>query len=326
MAGFLDIMSGEHGQIRPIFVVGAARSGTHLLANLLQRNLPKLAYVSEINHVWLSMCPQLTHDQVTPELLDTQELEMLRDKIVKTAGGDTIWLEKTAANVLRPKLIHRLFPEARIIHIIRDGRDVALSLRRKAAGDLRKITRVEAEKKHRCKDVVKAIGESVWHKIKSGLSLRMLIHRLPRYINSVLAIAGFKKESYWGPRFPGYENYMKTVSHLELYARQWKFSYSTMREYAAVHPDLNYIELRFEDLIRSPAMETVKILEFLGCGNPSSLDLDLIQSVTKRTWREILSSEEKACIADAIESDLIELGYPETHDRHRSGSPPDGDE
>jgi hypothetical protein len=44
--------------------------------------------------------------------------------------GKSRWGDKTPANLPEMEMIQRLLPEARFIHMIRDGRDVALSLRK----------------------------------------------------------------------------------------------------------------------------------------------------------------------------------------------------
>jgi hypothetical protein len=42
--------------------------------------------------------------------------------------GKTRWMEKTPRSVIYMKDLHRLFPDAQFLHIIRDGRDVAVSI------------------------------------------------------------------------------------------------------------------------------------------------------------------------------------------------------
>ncbi|MBS0642729.1 MAG: sulfotransferase [Proteobacteria bacterium] len=44
--------------------------------------------------------------------------------------GKPVWLEKTPRNVGRFRFVRRHFPNAKLVHIVRDGRDVVCSLRR----------------------------------------------------------------------------------------------------------------------------------------------------------------------------------------------------
>ncbi len=45
-------------------------------------------------------------------------------------SGKPVWAEKTPSNVLRFGFVRRRFPRAKLVHVIRDGRDVVCSLRR----------------------------------------------------------------------------------------------------------------------------------------------------------------------------------------------------
>lgn len=47
-------------------------------------------------------------------------------------AGKRIWADKTPENIRRLSFLWRHFPAARLIHVIRDGRDVACSLRRQS--------------------------------------------------------------------------------------------------------------------------------------------------------------------------------------------------
>lgn len=58
-----------------------------------------------------------------------------------SASGKRVWAEKTPENVRRFDQIARQFPRARFVHVVRDGRDVACSLRRARWMKLEKITR-----------------------------------------------------------------------------------------------------------------------------------------------------------------------------------------
>src|SRR5690349_7192507 len=138
MAGFLDA---------PVFIVGATRSGTTMLALMLGHH-PEFAYASEIAWVWdgmvsaqaskladyhawlltqrafrfhaLRIDPTLGFRELTRDLL-----EQLRDR----CAGDP---SRSKAAVVTQ--VHRhyeqallTYPRARFVHIVRDGRDVCAS-------------------------------------------------------------------------------------------------------------------------------------------------------------------------------------------------------
>lgn len=137
----------------PVFIVGCGRSGTSLLRNLLRAH-PRLAFPGESHFIpafyqaygdpassreacrlarillslwwirkWgLSITPESFEDcrsyrSVVSRLFDTYARQEHKER----------WGDKTPSYVLHvPTLLH-LFPGCQIIHIYRDGRDVALS-------------------------------------------------------------------------------------------------------------------------------------------------------------------------------------------------------
>jgi hypothetical protein len=145
------------------FVVGVGRSGTTLLRMMLDAH-PQLAIPPETHFV-----PRLIGAaeawRVTPErLLDVvvndphrrwgdfgiseeEYLERLREiprvnqadpvraffRLYAEKVGKQRWGDKTPGYLSRMRRIKRTLPEARLVHVIRDGRDVALSWNRRLA-------------------------------------------------------------------------------------------------------------------------------------------------------------------------------------------------
>lgn len=107
---------------RPVFIVGCGHSGTTLMAALLGRhaNLYLIPYETEIFYLNNSG-PQIT--------------EFFKEKIGEASGKRL--LEKTPRHVHRIGRIFRFFPNGRIVAMVRDGRDVACSIR-KRKGSLEK--------------------------------------------------------------------------------------------------------------------------------------------------------------------------------------------
>ena len=139
-----------------VFVVGCPRSGTTLLQRMLD-NHPQLAVANDTHFITRAAKRVLRKDPqplLTPELLDAvisyrrfyrmglDETEVMRaaeeypayaefvSRLYTLRGlikGKPLSGEKTPDYCRQIPVLHRLFPVARFVHIIRDGRNTALS-------------------------------------------------------------------------------------------------------------------------------------------------------------------------------------------------------
>src|SRR6266581_1773996 len=142
----------------PVFIVGCPRSGTSFLYHLLlsaggfaefhtQMNVfdvlePIFGDLSIANHRQAMMREWLRSKAFAVSGLDVKEIEasvmaecrdgsdflrIVMGEIARKQNVDC-WIDSTPTNIPHMLRIARDFPEARFIHIIRDARDVALSL------------------------------------------------------------------------------------------------------------------------------------------------------------------------------------------------------
>jgi hypothetical protein len=146
----------DAGREPAVFVVGMNRSGTTLLRMMLDAH-PRLTIPPE-THFVPDLIKAVREPGATPEdalaamksarewgdfgFSDEEMLARLRalPKLKPGAAvrtfydaymaeqGKPRWGEKTPTYVQKMKLIQRALPEARFVHVIRDGRDVALSV------------------------------------------------------------------------------------------------------------------------------------------------------------------------------------------------------
>ncbi len=116
--------NGIPRQRRPVFIVGMLRSGTTLLEQLLDRH-PLVCARGELNfmaHAWKFW----QHNPASPAL--AHELaEQLWKHLRQDGPEDLCYIDKNPLNFRFLPLLAALLPEARILHLRRDGRDSCLS-------------------------------------------------------------------------------------------------------------------------------------------------------------------------------------------------------
>lgn len=110
----------------PIFVVGAPRSGTTLVAELLGRS-------GEVrNRGELDWLPHLAEEVARAPRVDVGLLDRVAAVYLarlRQGEPDVHWfIDKQPLNFLHVDLIASLFPQARIVHCRRNARDTALSI------------------------------------------------------------------------------------------------------------------------------------------------------------------------------------------------------
>jgi len=120
---------------RPVFVVAMPRSGSTLLFDLLRAHEGVRAWENEAYPPWAAVDPNVSTgprgDAFDPDALDDgawRRAEWSLHEGVMRSGwrekhGRVRYrlVEKTPANVLRVRALHRMFPDALFIHLVRDA-------------------------------------------------------------------------------------------------------------------------------------------------------------------------------------------------------------
>ena len=117
----------------PVFLVGFPRSGTTLLDQVLSAH-PRIEVIEEkellleVRKRWISRenFPRLTA-MTGEEIREARRLYRQARAAAQTDPEATVIVDKLPLNTMYLPLIHRLFPDARILFSLRDPRDVALS-------------------------------------------------------------------------------------------------------------------------------------------------------------------------------------------------------
>jgi hypothetical protein len=147
---------------QPVFVIGNPRSGTSLLRLMLTSHPlvvipPEAGFAVWLHDKYASWSPEDGHRAFVEDLLATRKFEFwnldefeLKESLDgqkpedyaglvaavykcyagKVKAGASVWGDKNNSYVREVDCLRVLFPNARFIHIVRDGRNVAVSYRR----------------------------------------------------------------------------------------------------------------------------------------------------------------------------------------------------
>ena len=116
----------------PVFIIGAARSGTKFLRDVLAAS-PEVACVPyDINYVWRYKNENYSHDALAVDSVTEKVTASIRRNISSLSGVkiNQILVEKTVSNSLRVPFVATVCPNAHFVHLVRDGRAVTESAMR----------------------------------------------------------------------------------------------------------------------------------------------------------------------------------------------------
>ncbi|MCK8604354.1 sulfotransferase family protein [Desulfoferrobacter suflitae] len=280
----------------PVIIIGAGRSGTNMLRDVLTR-LPGCVTwpCDEINYIWRHGNRDHPTDEFTPQMASLPVKSFIRrsfDSLHESYGGTHV-IEKTCANSLRVGFVREVLPDAYFIHLVRDGRDVVVSaaIRWTAPLDLPYVVK---------KARFVPLSDMPFY------ASRYLINHAGRILN------GEKRLSFWGPRFIGLEDMLGSKSLLEICAHQWARCVTRAGDaFPGISPE-RILELRYEDFVAEPFNLTSQITDFLSIRCDSDLVRYAVSSVSQKSvgnWRRQLSKQAITKIAPILNPVLKKYHY-----------------
>jgi hypothetical protein len=288
----VGISAGAARISEPIIVIGAPRSGTTLLTKVLEAH-PDVAVSLEPRLVWRygndRRSDELRPQHATPRVVDHVHRSfaaLLRDR------GAARLVEKTPANAVRPRFIDAVFPDARYVHITRNGWAAVPSMRtfweRRATGfDTRQVGKLQ-----------RRLREA--HPSQLPFYVAELTRRLSRSLGGHVPL--------YGPRLAGLQAVADELGRLEAAALQWRTCVEQTAAFGRALPAGRYLEVHLEDLDSERVEE---IMSFCGLRAASSVR-DRFQELYRpqaARRRASLSDEERAVLAPYVLAANTWLGY-----------------
>ena len=222
-------------------------------------------------------------------------------------SGARIILEQSPEESLKLPLIKAALPNARFIHLVRDGYDCIASIMR------------EWEKRQQL--VAKNNPLEFVGKVAGTLSRQPYWHFRLLQLRFELSESGMFKpwrwknkskwqgKSGWGVRIPGWQDILADEGQLTLNARQWTEAVSSVRQELAETPSAQWKEIRYEDLVTNPEKELAGLVEWMNV-KPAPVRADRISANSIGRGRKKLTDLEVSHINPIIKPLMDELGYP----------------
>ncbi len=278
---------------QPLLVIGAARSGTKMVRDLIAKHpaVDKVTY--DINYVWRLGNESIPHDELSPETLNPRIRQRIHNHFERYSSGASFLIEKTVSNCLRVPYVNAVFPGASFIHLVRDGRDVVESAYRKWT------------------------APPDWHYIWKKVRMFPLMEA-PGYALSY-AIDTFRKivvrddddQSTWGPRYEGIDEDVASKDLLEVCAIQWACCVEkAVGDLSNLSGD-RVLTMRYEDFVRCPREHLEEIARFIGLPPHPYLDLSLemVSQDNIGKGHRKLDEEQETLIMPHLEGALSLLEY-----------------
>lgn len=279
-----------------VILISAGRSGSKYVRDLLAASRSCAVVPFDINHIWRHGNEHRSDDVLDAASIDSRHIQWIRDKVLGLAargGSDRprIVVEKTVSNSLRVPFVRAIFPEAKLVHLIRDGRAAAESARR------------------------------VWNERPSWSyafgKLRYLhiggFPYLVKYAANQLRTGDRQRSTRtWGPRYPGMETDLQSRPLLEVCGRQWLECLRRAESGLGQASSGSVMTIRYEDVVAAPGT-IAALCEFAGIQDRERVEavwrLQTDRSNVSK-WQGGLTPDEAASLTALMRPDLGRLGYP----------------
>lgn len=280
---------------QPVAIIGAPRSGTNMLRDVLTR-LPDVGTwpCDEINYIWRHGNVRYSSDEFPAELARPEVKNYVRRQFGKLAKSRNLnyVVEKTCANSLRVEFVNKILPDAKYVYIVRDGRDVVSS----------------AMKRWKAELDLGYIMQKVRYVPVSDLpfyGLNYLGNRVYRLLSKESRLA------YWGPRLTDMDSILADHDLAGVCAIQWRECVNHSDNAFSRISSERVHKLSYEQFVANPACEVERLCDFLGISFPEDGREKIIGSISRTSVGKGADElgHQLAKVAPLMETALRHHGY-----------------
>lgn len=290
------------------FIVGSPRSGTTVLAQVLDRH-SSIAQFYEPYFLWEWKTGPGEDDRIPKTAANDEVKSFLRREFerYRVRSGCQVLIEKTPVNSFRIPFIREVFPEARWIHLLRDGRDATVSIHREWT---RRAEMVSSRDPLRILRLARSmvVRQPYWRNRLQALAFELHNRRSLRP-SALMNKAKWHGTVGWGPRFPGWYDALQDVADVvEFNALQWRRCVEAVEDGLADVPEDRRLQIHYENLVAQPESTLEMIQRFLGIEPIHGLG-DELEARSVGQWEIALSDAQKERVGDRLDDKLQALGY-----------------
>ena len=272
-------MNKSISDLQPVFLIGAGRSGTKFLRSVLAESDEVATIPYDVGYVWRYGNESHPDDELTVDMLTPQIKKYIHKTLpkladVKSIGKSRFLLEKSVPNTLRVNYLYKIYPNAKFIHLVRDGRAVTESAMR------------------------------LWQTPPEKGYLFKKLHYFPLsnyryaywYLLNVIKgkLKGGRGQQIWGPRYSGIYEDLENASLSQICARQWSRCIEVACKQLASIPKNQVLTVSYESMMEGDDV-ICSIINFLRLEESKAV-LDFfhkkLEPLNKDKWRGSLSKED----------------------------------
>ncbi len=218
-----------------------------------------------------------------PKILLADQYRFFFETLMADLGRE-LWVERSGGSLMIAAKLMRLFPEAKIIHVFRDGRDTAMSMQKHH--NFKVLVEFLQRAKRLGMDPQKAFLQSTVHPL-----MPWFVDRIFMTINTPRLIA--------------------EDTPLEAFGALWNDMILTAQRLFKGLPKDSFLALRFEDVQNDPHTQLGQLMNFLGPGMEDESWLEAAVQVPRPAKSKFQSLPEstRAKLTEACAPGLEAMGY-----------------